>query len=187
MMKRTAQSDKCYLQCAFSETKTMDQKIKEFVFVDICNEQSHHHKLGSWTRALSAKLCVSKFRFVWIKFIQKNGSRSSVENFSSNLGNNLSRTSSDLPRLVTPTRSAMLPRTTMRSVLVMAPLPWTSQMVKQRDARSNVEPRAVTQRKSRSSLQCTNLGAGEIGSINVYLIRFQVFVILTLFHLDPLP
>ena len=93
--------------------------------------------------------------------------------YSVHLGNILSRTSSVSLRLLTPTRSAMLPRTTKRSVLVMAPLPWTSQMVKHSDALSKAEPRAVTQRKSRSSLQCTYLGlGGEIEVINVNYFEF---------------
>ena len=108
--------------------------------------------------------------------------------YSLHLGNILSRTSSVSLRLLTPTRSAMLPRTTKRSVLVMAPLPWTSQIVKHSDALSKAEPRAVTQRKSRSSLQCTYLGLGgeiEVINVNIFWVLGSAFVSFTLFRLDP--
>ena len=34
-MERVAQSDKCSFQCAFSKTETMDEKIKEIIFVNV--------------------------------------------------------------------------------------------------------------------------------------------------------
>ena len=133
----------------------MDEKIKEIVFVNVSTKMGYQ------------AMVLGKRSFLWRHFIHL---RSPVH-----LGNILSRTSSVSLRLSTPTRSAMLPRTTTRSVLVMAPLPWTSQIVKHSDALSRAEPRAVTQRKSRSSLQCTYLGlGGEIEAINVNYFEFLV-------------
>ena len=46
-MERVAQSDKCSLQCAFNKTKTMDEKIKEIVFVNV---QIFHQATWYWVK-----------------------------------------------------------------------------------------------------------------------------------------